>query len=175
VGSHKRYQRNDQSSTGTSSSKVPAENGSKYFEYWHKTLAAGTGFLPGTMADGWGMPDIACHGMGCRLTQETRVGGALDDVVSKHVAGPSGGPPATPGSGRPVSRGAIVSTQNEVGPAMNNPISVYRLGEMPVQSCGQSVSAPCGKAGARLYAHTELRAKRQRSAREAIYRKRLIA
>jgi len=39
---------------------------------------------------------------------------------------------------------------------------------MPTQSCGHSVSAPRGKAGARFNAHTELRAKRQRSAREAI-------
>ena len=39
----------------------------------------------------------------------------------------------------------------------------------------QSVSAPRGKAGARLNAHTELRTKRQRSAREAIYRNRPIA
>ena len=54
------------------------------------------------------------------------------------------------------------------------PISVYRLGEMPTQSCGQSVSAPRGKAGVSLNAHTELRAKRQRSAREAIYRNRPI-
>ena len=42
------------------------------------------------------------------------------------------------------------------------PISVCRLGEMPTQSCEQSVSAPRGKAGARLNAHTDLRAKRQR-------------
>jgi len=54
---------------------------------------------------------------------------------------------------------------------LNEPISVY---EMPIQSCGQSVSAPRGKAGVRLNAHTELRAKRQRSAREAIYRNRPI-
>ena len=33
---------------------------------------------------------------------------------------------------------------------INRPISVYRLGEMPIQSCGQNVSAPRGKAGARL-------------------------
>jgi hypothetical protein len=33
---------------------------------------------------------------------------------------------------------------------------------MPIQSCGQSVSAPRVKAGAMLNAHTELRAKRQR-------------
>ena len=39
----------------------------------------------------------------------------------------------------------------------NRPVSVYRLDEMPIQSCGHSVSAPCGKAGARLNAHTELR------------------
>jgi hypothetical protein len=52
---------------------------------------------------------------------------------------------------------------------VNGPISVYRLGEMPTQSCGQSVSAARVNAGARLNAHTELRAKRQRSAREAIY------
>ena len=58
--------------------------------------------------------------------------------------------------------------------AGNRPISVYRLGEMPVQSCGRSVSASRGKAGARLNAHTELRTKRQRSAREAIYRNRPI-
>jgi len=45
---------------------------------------------------------------------------------------------------------------------------------MPIQSCGQSVSAPCGKAGATLNAHTGLPAKRQRSAREAIYRNRPI-
>jgi hypothetical protein len=54
----------------------------------------------------------------------------------------------------------------------NRPISVYGLGEMPIQSCGQSVSARRGKAGVRLNAHTELRAKRQRSAREARYRNR---
>jgi hypothetical protein len=45
------------------------------------------------------------------------------------------------------------------------PISVYRLGEMPIQSCGQSVSARRGKAGARLNAHTELQTQHQRSAR----------
>jgi hypothetical protein len=45
---------------------------------------------------------------------------------------------------------------------------------MPIQSCGQSVSAPRGKAGARLNANTELRAKRQRSVRETIYRNRPI-
>jgi len=56
----------------------------------------------------------------------------------------------------------------------HTPISVYRLGEMPIQSCEQSVSAPRGKAGARLSAHTELRAKRQRSAREVTYRNRPI-
>jgi hypothetical protein len=42
----------------------------------------------------------------------------------------------------------------------NRPISVYRLIEMPIQSCGQSVSVPRGKAGIKLNAHTELRAKR---------------
>ena len=46
----------------------------------------------------------------------------------------------------------------------NRPFSVYRLGEMPIQSCGQSISAPRGKASARLTAHTELREMRQRSA-----------
>jgi len=56
----------------------------------------------------------------------------------------------------------------------NRPISVYRLGEMPIQTCGQSVSTPRVKAGASFNAHTELRAKRQRSAREAIYRNRPI-
>jgi len=56
----------------------------------------------------------------------------------------------------------------------NMPISVYRLGEMPIQSCGQGVSAQRGKAGAWLNAHTELWAKRQRSAREVIYRNRPI-
>jgi hypothetical protein len=50
------------------------------------------------------------------------------------------------------------------------PISVYRLGELPIQSCGQSLSAPRGKAGVSLNARTELRAKRQHSARKAIYR-----
>ena len=58
---------------------------------------------------------------------------------------------------------------------VNRPISVYYLGEMPMQSCGHSVSSPRGKAGARLNAHTELRAKRQRSARKAILRNRPIA
>jgi hypothetical protein len=48
------------------------------------------------------------------------------------------------------------------------------MGEMPIQSGGQSVSAAPGKVGARLIAHTELRTKRQRSAREAIYRNRPI-
>ena len=57
----------------------------------------------------------------------------------------------------------------------NRPISAYRLGEIPIQSCGQSVSAPRGTAGARLNAHTELRAKCERSAREAIYRNRPIS
>ena len=56
----------------------------------------------------------------------------------------------------------------------NRPISIYCWGEMPIQSCGVSVSAPRGKAGARLNAHTELRVKRQRSAREAIYGNRPI-
>ena len=56
----------------------------------------------------------------------------------------------------------------------NRPISVYRSGQMPIQSCGQSISASRGKAGARLNAHTVLRAKRQRSARGAIYRNRPI-
>jgi len=53
-------------------------------------------------------------------------------------------------------------------------MSVYRLSRMPIQSFGQSVSAPRRKAGARLNAHTELLAKRQRSAREVIYRDRPI-
>ena len=52
----------------------------------------------------------------------------------------------------------------------NRPISVYRLCEMPIQSRGQSVSAARKNAGARLNVHTELLAKRQRSAWEAIYR-----
>ena len=56
----------------------------------------------------------------------------------------------------------------------NRPNSVYRLGEMPIQSCGQSASAPRGKAGARMNAHAELRAKRQRSVWEVIYRNRPI-
>jgi len=50
----------------------------------------------------------------------------------------------------------------------------YSLGRMPIQSCGQSVSARRVKAGAWSNAHTELRPKRQRSAREAIYRNRPI-
>jgi hypothetical protein len=58
---------------------------------------------------------------------------------------------------------------------LNRPISLYRLRETPVQNCEQSVSAPRGKARARFNAHTEMRAKRQRSAREAIYRYRPIA
>ena len=56
--------------------------------------------------------------------------------------------------------------------AFDRPISVYRLSEMPIQSCRQSVSAPRGKASSRLIAHTELRTKRQRLTREAIYRNR---
>ena len=54
------------------------------------------------------------------------------------------------------------------------PISVYPLSEILIQSCGQSVNAPRGKAGVSLNAHTELGAKRQRSAREAKYRNRPI-
>jgi hypothetical protein len=57
----------------------------------------------------------------------------------------------------------------------SRPISVYRLGEMLMQSCGQSGSALRGKAGARWNAHTELRTKRQRSARVVIYRHRPIS
>jgi hypothetical protein len=56
----------------------------------------------------------------------------------------------------------------------NRPISVYLLVEMPIQSCGQSISAQRGKAGVRLNAHTELRAERQRSARDSIYQNRPI-
>ena len=52
--------------------------------------------------------------------------------------------------------------------APNQPSSVYRLGEIPIQSCGRSVHAPHVGAGARSDAYIELRAKRQRSAREAI-------
>jgi hypothetical protein len=39
----------------------------------------------------------------------------------------------------------------DVGQALvhNRPISVYCLVEMPIQSCGESVSAPRGKAGVR--------------------------
>jgi hypothetical protein len=55
-----------------------------------------------------------------------------------------------------------------VGPVGYRTISVYHLCEMPMQSCGQIVSAPLMKAGARLNAHTELRTKRQRLAQEAI-------
>ena len=72
--------------------------------------------------------------------------------------------------GKSVSR---MMPYDEAGTA-NRPISVHRPGVMPIQSCGQSVSAPRGKAGARVNAHTELRAKRRRSAREAIYRNRPI-
>jgi len=39
-----------------------------------------------------------------------------------------------------------LSSRNE---GLNRPISVYRLGEMPIQSGGQSVSAPRREAGAR--------------------------
>jgi len=46
---------------------------------------------------------------------------------------------------------------------------------MPIQICRQSVSTPRGKEGAKLIAHTEWRAKRQRSAREAIDRNKPIA
>ena len=60
---------------------------------------------------------------------------------------------------------AALNALREVGHQGYWPVSVYRLGEMPIQSCGLSVSAPRGKAGARLNAHTELRAKHQRSAR----------
>ena len=60
------------------------------------------------------------------------------------------------------------------GASWNRPISVHRLGEMPLQSCGRGVSAARGKAGARLTAHTELRTPHQRSAREAICRNRPI-
>jgi hypothetical protein len=67
----------------------------------------------------------------------------------------------------------ILLRHTSAGP-FNRPILVYRLGEMPIQICGQSVSAPRGKAGARLNAHTELRTKRQRCAREAIYGNRPI-
>ena len=77
--------------------------------------------------------------------------------------------------------GDVVGAQGDaieaagVGPGRYRPIPVYRLGEMHVQSCGQSVSAPRGKAGARLNAHTELRTTRQRSSRETMYRNRPVA
>jgi hypothetical protein len=59
--------------------------------------------------------------------------------------------------------------------ALNRPISVYRLGETHIQSCGQSASAPRRIAFARLNPNTELRAERQRSAWEVTYRNRPIA
>jgi hypothetical protein len=68
-----------------------------------------------------------------------------------------------------------ISGDFAVGSARYRPVSVHRLGKMPIQSCGPSVSAPRGKAGARLTVHTELRTMRQCSAREAIYRNRPIA
>jgi hypothetical protein len=54
------------------------------------------------------------------------------------------------------------------------PISVHRMSQMPIQGCGQNVSALRGKADARLSVNNELRAKRQPSARESIYRSRPI-
>ena len=60
-------------------------------------------------------------------------------------------------------------------PMLHRSILVFRLGEMRIQSCGQRVSAPRGIAGAWLNAHTEMRAKRQRSAREAMYQNRPIS
>ena len=63
----------------------------------------------------------------------------------------------------------VISPNKHDCTALNRPISVYRPGELPIQSCGQGVSAPGMKTGARLNAHTKLRAMRQRSAREAIY------
>ena len=56
--------------------------------------------------------------------------------------------------GGPICRGAAMSGSGASYNSFNRPISVYRLGGMPIQSCGQSVSAPHGKAGARLIAHT---------------------
>jgi hypothetical protein len=103
--------------------------------------------------------DSARHVIGWRLTQETRVQHALDGMSSTIHQSLRAGVGRCP---RPRGKGG------------NRPISVYRLCEMPIQSCGQGVSAPRGKAGARLNAHTELRAKRQRSAREAIYRNRPV-
>jgi hypothetical protein len=47
---------------------------------------------------------------------------------------------------------------------LNRPISVFRLGAMPIQRCGQSVSAPRGKAGAWMNADTELGTTRRVSA-----------
>ena len=77
-------------------------------------------------------------------------------------------------SSRVSGRSSISSSLSYHQGQPNRPILVYRLGEMPIQSCGQSVSAPRGKAGARSNAHTELWAKRQCSAREAVYRNRPI-
>jgi hypothetical protein len=75
----------------------------------------------------------------------------------------------------PLHKQLMKQFTTKVGPCrFNRPISIYRLGEMPIQSCVQSVSAPRGKAGAGFNAHTELQAKRQRSAREAIYRNRPV-
>jgi hypothetical protein len=70
----------------------------------------------------------------------------------------------------PLLRGRLrVAPQYEIGR-----FRYIAKGEMPIQSCGQSVIARRGKAGARLNTHTELRARRQRSAREAIYRNRPV-
>jgi hypothetical protein len=44
------------------------------------------------------------------------------------------------------------SFRASTGPASNRPISVYLLGEMPIQSWGQSVSVPRWKVGASLNA-----------------------
>jgi hypothetical protein len=90
--------------------------------------------------------------------------------ASRRAAARGGGHTLCMRQGTPAAALAGRSLRTSTPLTWNRPVSVYRLGGMPIQSFGQCVIAPRGKTGARLNAHTELRAKRQRSAREAIYR-----
>jgi len=65
---------------------------------------------------------------GWRLIQETRVYNVLKDIWS--------------GFCQPLPHSLLAA-----GPGRNRPMSVHRLGEMLIQSCGQSVSTPARESG----------------------------
>jgi len=106
---------------------------------------------------------------------QTRAGPCLCSIPLRRPSppGPSSGKCVSPPSSTSVGMGLVDS----LSPRHQTHTGRFRYiawVKHPYRDCGQSVSALCGRTGTRLSAHTELRTRRQRSAREAIYRNRPI-